>query len=110
MTFIHKIPSHLRALYTHLLEILTFHYTRTQLWKQAHNHHRLGPFQHKLILSLKCRPSGGKLKGFLKRRRMRCRLLASASILCKETSLLYCKLKMKASHESPTFGTFLMVS
>jgi hypothetical protein len=28
-TLNHKIPSHLRALYTHLLEILTFHYTHT---------------------------------------------------------------------------------
>jgi hypothetical protein len=48
MTLNHKIPSHLRALYTHLLEILTFHYTRTQLWNQAHNQRRLSPFQHRL--------------------------------------------------------------
>jgi hypothetical protein len=37
-------------------------------------------------------------------------LLASASIICRETSLLYCRLRMKASHESPTCGTFLVVS
>jgi hypothetical protein len=42
MTLNHKIPSHLRALYMHLLEILTFHYTRTQLWNQAQNRNRRG--------------------------------------------------------------------
>jgi hypothetical protein len=55
MTLNHKIPSHLRALYMHLLEILNFHYTRTQLWNQAHNRGWLIPFQHRLILSQKCR-------------------------------------------------------
>jgi hypothetical protein len=75
MTLKHKIPSHLyRALYTHLLEILTFHYTCTQLWNQAHNCRRLSLFQHRLILSQKCRPSGKKLGEFFKRR-MRHRLL-----------------------------------
>jgi hypothetical protein len=64
ITLSHKIPSHLRALYTHHLEILTFHYTCTQLWNQAHNRHRLSPFQHRLILSQKCRPSGEKLGEF----------------------------------------------
>jgi hypothetical protein len=100
MTLNHKIPSHLRALYTHLLEILTFHYNRIQLWNQAHNRNRrwLSPFQHRLILSQKCQPSGGKLGEFFKRKRMRHGLLASASILCKEISSLYCKLRMKASH------------
>jgi hypothetical protein len=89
MALNHKIPSHLRALYKLLLGILTFHYTHTQLWNQAHNHNRcrLSPFQHRLILSQKCWPSGGKLGEFFKRKRMRHRLLASASILCKETSL-----------------------
>jgi hypothetical protein len=58
MTLTHKIPSHLRVLYTHLLEILTFHYTRTQLWNQAHSRCRLSPFQHRLMLSQKCQPSG----------------------------------------------------
>jgi hypothetical protein len=51
-----------------------------------------------------------RLGEFSKRRRMRHRLLAYMSILCRETSLLYCRLKMKASHESPTCGTFLVVS
>jgi hypothetical protein len=106
----HKIPSHLRALYTHLLEILTFHYTRTQVWNQAHNRRRLSPFQHRLILSQKCRPSGEKLRELFKRRRIRYGLLASASILYRETSSLYCRLRMKASHGSPTCGTFLVVS
>jgi hypothetical protein len=110
MTLNLKIPSHLRALYTHLLEILTFHYTRTQLWNQAHNRRRLSLFQHRLILSQKCRPSGEKLGEFFKRRRTRHRLLESASILCKETSLLYCRLRMKASHGSPICGTLLVVS
>jgi hypothetical protein len=36
MTLNHKIPNHLRALYNHLLEILTFHYTCIQSWNQAH--------------------------------------------------------------------------
>jgi hypothetical protein len=80
-TLNHKIPSHLRALYTHLLEILTFHYTRTQLWNQAHNRHRLRPFQHRLILSQKCWPSGEKLGEFFKRSKTRHGLLASASKL-----------------------------
>jgi hypothetical protein len=105
MTLNHKNPSHLRALYTHLLEILTFHYTRTQLWNQAHNRCRLSPFLNRLILFQKCRPSGEKLGEFFKRRRMWNGLLASAGIRCRETSLLYCRLRMKASH-----GTFLMVS
>jgi hypothetical protein len=51
VTLYYKIPSHLRALYTYLLGILTFHYTRTLQWNQAHNRHKLSPFQHKLILS-----------------------------------------------------------
>jgi hypothetical protein len=51
MTLNHRIPSHLRAVYMHLLEILTFYYTRTQLWNQAHNPRSLSPFQHRLILS-----------------------------------------------------------
>jgi hypothetical protein len=76
-----KIPSHLRALYTHLLEIFTIHYTRTQLWNQAHNRRRLSPFQHRLILSQKCQPSGEKLREFFKKRRTRHGLLVSASIL-----------------------------
>jgi hypothetical protein len=53
MTLNHKVPSHLRALYTHNLRILTFHCTRTQLWNQAHNCRRLSPYQHKLTLSEK---------------------------------------------------------
>jgi hypothetical protein len=105
-----KIPSHFRALYTHLLAILTFHYTRTQMWNQAHNRRRLSAFQHRLILSQKCQPSGEKLGEFFKRRRTRHGLLASASILCRETSSLYCRLRMKASPGSPTCGTFLVVS
>jgi hypothetical protein len=105
-----KIPSDLRALYTHLLEILTFHYTRTQSWNQAHNLRRLSPFQHRLILAQKCRPSGKKLGEFFKRRRVRHGLLVSASLLCRETLSLYCRLRMKASHGSPTCGTFLVVS
>jgi hypothetical protein len=110
MTLNYKIPSHLRALYTHLLENFSFQYTGTQLWNQAHNCHRLVPFQYRLILSQKCRPSGKKLGDFFKMRRMRHGLLASASILCKETYLLYCRLRMKASHVSPTCGTILVVS
>jgi hypothetical protein len=57
MTLNHKIPSHLRALYTHNLGILTFHSTHTQLWNQAHNRRRLTQFQHKLTLSQKRWPS-----------------------------------------------------
>jgi hypothetical protein len=104
MTFNHKIPSHLRALYRHLLEILTFHYTctRTQLWNQAHNRRRLSPLQYRLILSQKCWPSGKKLGEFFKRRRMRHGLLASASILCKETSL-------QAEKESITWKLYMWV-
>jgi hypothetical protein len=79
--------------------------TRTKLWNQAHNR----PFQHRLILSQKCRPSGEKFSEFFKRRRMRYGMLASAGILCRETSSLYCRLRMKASHGSPTCGTFLML-
>jgi hypothetical protein len=110
MTLNHKIPSHLKALYTHLLEILTFHYTRTQLWNQAHKCRKLSPFQYRLVLSQRCRSSGEKLGEFLIRRRMRHGLLASPSILCKETSSLYCRLRMKKLHGSPTCGTFFMVS
>jgi hypothetical protein len=110
MTLNHKIPSHLRALYMHLLKILTFHYTKTQLWNQVHNHRRLSPFQHRLILSQKCQPSGKKLGEFFERRTMRNGILAFAVILSKGTSLLYCRLKMKASHGSRTCGTFLVVS
>jgi hypothetical protein len=65
MTLNHKIPSHLRALYTHNLGILTFHCSRTQLWNQAHNRSRFSPFQNKLILSQKCRPSGRRSGKFL---------------------------------------------
>jgi hypothetical protein len=54
--------------------------------------------------------SGKKLGEFFKRRRTRHGLLASASILCRETSSLYCRLRMKASHGCPTCGTFLVVS
>jgi hypothetical protein len=61
-------------------------------------------------LSQKCWPSGEKLGEFFKRRRMRHGLLASASILCKETFSLYCRLRMKGSHGSLTCGTFLVVS
>jgi hypothetical protein len=96
--------------YFHILsKILTFHYIRTKLWNQAHNRNRrrLGPFQHRLILSQKCQPFGRKLGEFFKRNRMRHRLLASASILCKKTSSLYCRLRMKASHGSPTCGPIL---
>jgi hypothetical protein len=103
------IPSHLRALYMHLLEISTFHYTRIQLWNQAHNRLRLSPFQHRLVLSQKCWPSGEKLGELFNRRRMRHGLLTSASILCREIFLLHWRLRMKASHGSPTFGTFLVV-
>jgi hypothetical protein len=42
-TLNHKIPSHFRTLYMHVLDILTFHYTRTQLWNQTHNRRRLSP-------------------------------------------------------------------
>jgi hypothetical protein len=52
--------SHLRALYMHNLGILTFNCTHTKLWNQAHNRRRLSPFQNKLTLSQKCRPSGRK--------------------------------------------------
>jgi hypothetical protein len=97
-------------LYMDLLEILTFYYTRIQLWNQTHNRRKLSPSQHRLILSQKCRPSGEKLGEFFKKRRMRHGLLVSASILCRETSSLYCRLRMKASHGSPTCGTFLVVS
>jgi hypothetical protein len=78
---------------------LTFHYTRTKLWNQAHNHRTLSPFQHRLILSQKWLPSGEKLGEFFRRKRMRHGLLAYSSILCR-----------KASHGSPTCGTFLVVS
>jgi hypothetical protein len=49
MTLNHKIPCHLRALYTHNLGILTFHSTHTQLWNQAHNRRRVSPFQHNSV-------------------------------------------------------------
>jgi hypothetical protein len=110
MTLNHKIPSHFRALYTHLLEILTFYYTRTQLWNQAHNLCRLSPLQYRLILSQKCQPSGEKLEEFFKGKRMRHGLLALASILCNKTSSLYCRLRMKASHGSPTYRIVLVLS
>jgi hypothetical protein len=42
--------------------------------------------------------------------KMRNGLLGSADILCRETSSLFCRLRMKASHRSCTCGTFLMVS
>jgi hypothetical protein len=50
------------------------------------------------------------LREFFKRRRMMHGLLPSTGILCKETSLLYCRLRIKASHGSLTFGTFFVVS
>jgi hypothetical protein len=110
MTLNHKIPSHFRALYTHLLEILIIHYTRTHLWNQAHMRCRLSPFQYRLILSQKCQPSSRKLGEFFKRRRVRHGLFTSAGIICKYTSSLYCRLRMKASHGSHKRGTFLVVS
>jgi hypothetical protein len=104
-TLNHKIPCHLRAIYMHLLVILTFHYTCTQLWNQAHNRRRLSPFQTRLILFQKCRPSGEKLGEFFKRRRTRHGLLASASILFRETSSFYCRLRkhhMEVLHVGPS--------
>jgi hypothetical protein len=95
MTLNHKISSRLRALYMHLLEILTFYYTCTQLWNQAHNRCRLSPFQHRLMLSQKCRPSGEKLGEFINRWR-RHGLLASGGILCRETSSLFCTAGLQA--------------
>jgi hypothetical protein len=72
------------------------HCSRTQLWNQGHNHRRLSPFQHRLMLSQKRRPSGMRLGEFFKRRRMRHGLLTSAGILCRETSLLFCRLTWKS--------------
>jgi hypothetical protein len=46
----------------------------------------------------------------IRREVRRVRLLASVGILCRETSLLYCRLRMKASHGSRTCRTFLVVS
>jgi hypothetical protein len=69
-----------------------------QLWNQAHICCRLSPFQHSLILSQKCRPSGEKLGEFFKRRRMRHGLLASVSILCRETRIAL----LQAENESIT--------
>jgi hypothetical protein len=66
----HKIPSHLRALYTYNLGILTFHCTSTQLWNQAYNRRRLSPYQHKLTLSQKCRSSGRRSRELFMRKRM----------------------------------------
>jgi hypothetical protein len=108
MTLNHKIPSHLRALYTHNLGILTLHCTRTQLWKQAHNRRRLSPLQHKLILSQKCQPSRRRSGEFFVRRMMH-GPLASGAIPCKETSLLSCRLRVRASLGSPTCEIFLVV-
>jgi hypothetical protein len=42
------------------------------------------------------------LTEFFKMRRVRHGLLVSAGILCRETSLFYCRLSMKTSHGSPT--------
>jgi hypothetical protein len=78
---------------------------RTQSWNQAHNRRNL-PILTQADMSQKCRLSGEKLGEF----RTRHGLLASASILCRETSSLYCRLRMKASHGNSTCGTFLVVS
>jgi hypothetical protein len=107
MTLNHKVPSHVRALYTHNLGILTFHCTRTQLWNQAHNRGRLSSFQHKLTPSQKCRPSGRRSGEFFVKRRMMYGPLACAAIPCKETSLLCCRLRVRASLGSHTCGIFL---
>jgi hypothetical protein len=104
MTLIQKIPSHLRPLYMHNLGILTFHCTQAQLWNQVHNRRRLSPFQHKLTLSQKCWPSARRSGEFFVRKRMMHGLLASATIPCKETSLLFCRLRVSASLGSLTCG------
>jgi hypothetical protein len=109
MTLNHIIPSHLRALYMHNLGILTFHCTRTQLWNHAQNRCRLSPFQHKLTLSQKCQPSGRRSGEFFVRRRMMHGLLTSAAIPCEETSLLCCRLRVRAPLRSHTCGIFLVV-
>jgi hypothetical protein len=51
-----------------------------------------------------------EVREFFKRRKMRHGLLASAGILCRETFLLYCRLRMNASRGSLTCGTFHVVS
>jgi hypothetical protein len=88
---------------------LTFHCTHTQLWNQANNRCRLGPFQLKLTLSQKCRASGKRSGEFFMRSRMMHGPLASAAIPCKETSLLCCRLRVRASFGSHTCGISLVV-
>jgi hypothetical protein len=83
--------------------------TRTQLWNQAHNCGKLSPFQHKLTLSQKCWPSGRRSGECFVRKRMMHGLLASAALPFKETSLLSCRLRVRASLGSRTCGIFLMV-
>jgi hypothetical protein len=68
------------------------------------------PIPQRLILSQKCWPSGENLGELFKRGKMKHGLLASASILCRETSSLYCRLKLRASHGGPICGTFLVMS
>jgi hypothetical protein len=67
------------------------------------------PFQHKLTLFQKCRPSGRRSGELFVRRRMIHGPLASAAIPCKETSLLCCRLRVRASLGSHTCGIFLVV-
>jgi hypothetical protein len=91
------------------LGILTFHCTHTRLWNQAHNCRRLSPFQHKLTLSQKCRPSGRRFREFLVRKKMMHGQLASVAIPCREAFLLSCRLRLRASLGSCTCGIFLVV-
>jgi hypothetical protein len=65
-------------------------------------------FQHKLTLSQKCWPSGGRSGEFFVRRMMH-GLLAFAAIPWKETSLRCCRLRVRASLGSHTCGIFLVV-
>jgi hypothetical protein len=109
MTLNYKIPSYLRVLYMQNLRILTFHCTGTQLWNQVHNHRRLSPFHHKLTLSQKCRPSGRRSGKFFVKKRMMHGLFVSAATSCKETSLLSCRLSVRASLGSHTSGNFLVM-
>jgi hypothetical protein len=111
MTLNHKIPDHLTQSPLHTppgdLDLPLHPHPVVEPGPQPR---RFSPFQHRLILSQKCRLSGEKLGELFKRRRIRHGLLTYASIVCRETSLLYCRLRMKASHGGPTYGTFLIVS
>jgi hypothetical protein len=106
-TLNHKIPSLLSALCMLNLGILTFHCTHTQLWNQAPL--QVEPIPTQADSVPKVLAMRKEVRRVFVRRRMMHGPLASVAILCKETSLLCCRLRVRASLGSHTCGIFLVV-